>query len=426
MIIHLLSGWFFPTVQAVTLIALAFAIGWRDRRWQTVWLPAAAAIGVGAAWITYWYLGSQQMLPDTAPLIFWVWVALLGLSLAIAVFGWPKTRWWRKLLSIIVIPLTVFCVALAANQWTGYYPTIDRAWDGLVSEPLPNETDAAMLAALRSTPQPQGRTVPIDVPNPISHFKHRVEYVYLPPQWFTGPTPPRLPVLVMIGGVITATQDWVRSGGALDTVTRYARTHNGEAPILLLMDPTGGFNNDTECVDGPRGMVDTRLTKELRPYLISTFDAESTAAGWGVAGWSMGGTCAIGFVTKHPDLFSTFLDISGDIGPNAGNKQKTIAALYGGNAAAWAANDPSTVMATHGPYNGVSGWFQTEGHWSRRLGAYDSAQIRATRQLSAIAEQNGIITVVRTMRGTHTWPFAERAFADALPWLMQRLHQPGR
>ncbi len=59
----------------------------------------------------------------------------------------------------------------------------------------------------------------------------------------------------------------------------------------------------------------------------------------------------------HPELFSSFVDIAGNMGPEAGTKAQTIARLFGGNAAAWAAFDPSTVIAKYGLYTGVSGWF---------------------------------------------------------------------
>ncbi|EUA66178.1 esterase family domain protein [Mycobacterium xenopi 4042] len=71
----------------------------------------------------------------------------------------------------------------------------------------------------------------------------------------------------------------------------------------------------------------------------------------------MGGTCAVDLTVMHPELFSTFVDIAGDLGPNSGTKAQTIARLFGGNAAAWAAFDPTTVIKRHGPYSGVSGWF---------------------------------------------------------------------
>ncbi len=47
----------------------------------------------------------------------------------------------------------------------------------------------------------------------------------------------------------------------------------------------------------------------------------------------MGGTCAVDLTVMHPELFSTFVDIAGDMGPNAGTKEQTIARIYGGDAA---------------------------------------------------------------------------------------------
>ena len=58
----------------------------------------------------------------------------------------------------------------------------------------------------------------------------------------------------------------------------------------------------------------------------------------------------------HPDMFSAFVDIAGDIAPNSGTKAQTIDRLFGGNAAAYAAFDPATVITKHG-YQNVSGWF---------------------------------------------------------------------
>src|SRR5437588_9059968 len=46
-----------------------------------------------------------------------------------------------------------------------------------------------------------------------------------------------------------------------------------------------------------------------------------------------------------------------DFFPNAGNKAQTIARLFGGNAAAWAAFDPTTMITRHGHYGDVAGWF---------------------------------------------------------------------
>ena len=64
----------------------------------------------------------------------------------------------------------------------------------------------------------------------------------------------------------------------------------------------------------------------------------------------------------HPDQFGTFVDIAGDLSPNSGGQAQTIDRLFGGNAAAWSAFDPSTVITRHGRYNNaVSGLFVVSG-----------------------------------------------------------------
>ena len=66
---------------------------------------------------------------------------------------------------------------------------------------------------------------------------------------------------------------------------------------------------------------------------------------------------AVDLTVMHPDIFSAFVDVAGDVRPNVGGKEQTLARLFGGNQAAWAAYDPLTVMNRHGRYSGVSGWF---------------------------------------------------------------------
>ncbi|MBL3747930.1 hypothetical protein IQ261_27120, partial [Mycobacteroides abscessus subsp. massiliense] len=183
-----------------------------------------------------------------------------------------------------------------------------------------------------------------DIPADASGFKHRGEYVYLPPAWFAGETPPRLPVVMMIAGEFNTPADWVRTGNATKMIDDYAASHAGQAPIFVFVDVAGSFNNDTECVNGPRGNAADHLTEDVRPYVVSEFDSSPDPANWAVVGWSMGGTCAVDLMVMHPDLFSTFVDIAGDHGPTAGTKQQTIDRLYGGDAAQWDAFDPRTVM----------------------------------------------------------------------------------
>jgi S-formylglutathione hydrolase FrmB len=245
---------------------------------------------------------------------------------------------------------------------------------------------------------------------------------------------------MMIGGQFNTPADWARAGNAVKTIDDFAANHNGNAPVLVFVDSGGAFNNDTECVNGMRGNAADHLTKDVVPYMVSKFGVSSEQASWGIVGWSMGGTCAVDLTVMHPNLFSTFVDVAGDFYPNAGNKSETIARLFGGNADAWAAFDPTTVISRHGPYVGISGWFAISSQGSRRdvaitdpptmrLAGRDAAanpsnQTAAANSLCALGRANGIDCAVVPQPGKHDWPFADQAFATALPWLAGQLGTP--
>ncbi|KAA0023693.1 hypothetical protein FOY51_08695 [Antrihabitans cavernicola] len=434
----------------VTVVVLIAAIGWRTGRWRLIWVPISAAVGVGGAFLARLYMDSEGLSSDPAPFQLWVWIAVTIGAIAVLVLGWRRTRWWRRILSALAIPLSVLCALLALNQWVGYFPTLQSAWGAVTAGPLPDQVDASDLAGLRGTNPSTGKVVPVSIPDDASGFAHRTEYVYLPPAWFAGPTPPTLPAVMMIAGEFNTPADWMRSGNIIPVVDNYASTHNGQTPILVFVDSGGSFNNDTECVDGPRGNSADHLTEDVRPYIVSHFSASSNPAQWGIIGWSMGGTCAVDLTVMHPDLFSSFVDIAGDAGPTAGTKQQTIDRLYGGNAATWAKYDPTTVMTSHGPYTGVSGRFEDTGTPAKRYGAGKNGQFPgnfhrpqqsaatasgfgghddtpdtdekgAAENLCKTATSVSITCNVNTMTGGHTWQFAATAFSDALPWIAGKL-----
>jgi hypothetical protein len=59
--------------------------------------------------------------------------------------------------------------------------------------------------------------------------------------------------------------NWIRTGNAVGVVDSYAKAHTGTAPVLTFVDSNGSFNNDTECVNGPRGNAADHLAKDVRP-----------------------------------------------------------------------------------------------------------------------------------------------------------------
>ncbi len=441
--LSLLHGWLPIAIQAVAAAMLVAAIGWRTRRWRLIWLPAAIAVGaVVAAW-AHWFIDSQGMAGDPAPRSLMVWIGLTGLAVAVAVFGWRGTRWWRRGVSVLAVPVCLLSAGIALNLWVGYFPTVQLAWNELTAGPLPDETDMATVTDMqrKGTIPDHGALVPVDIPSDASHFKHRTELVYLPPAWFASNPPPKLPTVMMIAGEFNTPSDWPRTGNAIATIDSFAAAHGGNAPVFVFADVGGSFNNDTECVNGPRGNVADHLTEDVPPYLASTFGVSTNSANWGVVGWSMGGTCAVDLTVMHPELFSTFVDIAGDMGPNAGTKDQTIARVYGGDASAWATYDPTTVITGHGPYHGVSGWFaiSTDAPTQRRgaganpdavgLGGQDAAgnpgdQTEAANSLCALGRANGIGCAIVSSPGKHDWPFATDVFTASLPWLAGQIGTP--
>ena len=432
--LSLLGGWLPWTIQLVVAVLILLAVGMRPWRWLAVWLTTSVLIGLFAMLGAMAYFTNAGVLTDPAPLSLWVWITVAVALLVLLVAGWPGSMWWRRALSVLTIPLSLVCVGLVLNQWVGYFPTVQAAWGELTSGPLPGEVSQQDLAALqgKGATMTTGRLVDVTIPDTASHFAHRQEYVYLPPAWFTGAQHPELPAIMMIGGEFNTPADWIRTGSALTTVDHYAQTHHGYAPILAFVDVGGTFNNDTECVNGPRGNVADHLTEDVRPYVTSQFGASASPATWGVVGWSMGGTCATDLALMHPELFSTFESIAGGIAPSSGDKQQTIDRLFGGNAAAYASFDPLTILAHRPRYTDTAGWFDVSngvgqgrggpnGGGRRRQGWGGSGNDLAdAQQICGAGTKDGIQCAVHTQTGGHTWQFASQAFADALPWMDSR------
>ncbi|MFI1914671.1 alpha/beta hydrolase-fold protein [Nocardia sp. NPDC020380] len=450
--ISLLHGWLPQVITFVAVFLLIVAFARFTRRWWLLWVPICLVIAVGIAWASWIYTNNQGLASDPAPVLLWITIGMAGAALAAAVLGIRTGRWWQRTAAILAVPVALLNVGVVLNQWVGYYPTANAAWDALTAEPLPHQTSLASLTSLRNTNVDTGKIVPVDIPESGSHFNHRTEYVYLPPAWFQGPKPPTLPVIMMIGGEFNTPADWVRSGQIMPTVDNFAKSNNGQAPIMVFVDSGGSFNNDTECVNGPRGDAADHLTKDVPSYVESTFGASSDPAKWGIVGWSMGGTCAVDLAVMHPDLFGTFVDIAGDLGPDAGNKQQTITRLFGGSEATWAAYDPTTVMQKHGPYTDTVGLFDdlTPPAWQKKMisdpnvkkmlqqaqpsestvgmGGRDAfgetGEVGAAESLCAEGQRVNINCTVHTTEGGHTWQFAAAAFTSSLPWMTARLGIP--
>ncbi|WP_049773325.1 alpha/beta hydrolase [Segniliparus rotundus] len=306
------------------------------------------------------------------------------------------------------------------------------AWsdpDPDLTDPIPGAIEEKDVAALQGTPQPSGSLVRVNVPDTVSHFPRRPEYVYLPPAWFASKTPPHLPAVMMIAGQGDSPEYWARNGAAVQIASDFAANHGGNSPILAFVDFGGFFNADTECVNGPRGNVEDHLTKEVPQYVNAKF----ATTNWGVVGWSMGGTCAVTLAATHPDLFSGFVDVVGYERPSLPDGEDTLGALFGGNKAAQDAHDTLAVIAQH-RYTRTAGWFQVTGHPGRDNETKENSDAdvwvdpdstNAAKALCEAGRKSGMSCAVYVGPGRHLWPFARSTFSDSLPWLAGYLHTPG-
>lgn len=425
--VSLLHGWLPVAVQVSAGVVLLAAIGWRTPRWRTRWLPASVVIG-GLLAIAAWKFSSYQgMSSNPPPLVMWCWIALSGLAAAVLVLGWTSARWWRRLASSAAVVLCLLAAAFSVNSWVGYFTDVKAMWAVLTDAPVPYEVDAETVAAMRQRGEvpPHGAIVRFDSGSAASQFDHRREFVYLPPAWFSADPPPRLPAILMLGGEWGSPTDWLYSGDAYNSVNDFAAAHHGYSPILVFGDHTGLFHNDTECVNGVRGNAADHLTKDLVPYVNQHFGPGGEPPAWGVAGWSVGGTCAVSLAVMHPDIFTSFIDIVGDIAPNSGDRQQTIDRLFGGDTEAYLSFDPMTVMSRHGPYTGVSGWFSPQ----TIVDEYSSEtwmkkQQADAHQLCDTGRALGISCAVGQTPLTHTLQSAGQVFAAALPWIAGELGSP--
>ena len=423
--LSLMHGWLPTTIQVLAAVVLVVAIGRRNPSWRRLWLPLAVTTGAALAIGAYWYCAVEGLSDDPAPNLLWIWLTATGVSVVVFAAGWRSARWWRRGAAALAMPLCVLCAALALNLWVGYFPTVQTAWNQLTAGPLPDQTDQGTVRAMqkaRMIPS-KGTVVTVDIDSSASGFRHRGELVYLPPAWYATNPPPALPTVMMIGGEFNTPADWLRAGNAIKTIDDFAAAHGGNAPVLVFVDSGGAFNNDTECVNGARGNAADHLTKDVRPFMEHTYGVSSDASHWGIVGWSMGGTCAVDLAVMHPDQFSAFEDIAGDIAPNAGDKQQTIDRLFSGDATKYAGFDPGTVIAKHGSYTGVSGWFDVNDS-APAANVQGGGQLTAANTLCAAGRAKGMSCAVVTQPGKHDWPFAANAFAVALPWLASEVGTP--
>ena len=406
-----LLGWQAATIVVAFLAVVLVALLWRARATRALGVRVVVWSVVGTSALALVVHGSG-LVPTDIPRWFYVVALLPFVGPALALAGWPALRPLARTVALVCLPLGLLASVLVVNQHYEYWPTVGAMLGHDHSDPL---VDAAHLTAMLRGPGAgdltHGLLVDLAIPGTVSGFHARTARLWLPPAYLAEPDR-RRPVVEFIGGTPGWTSDWTRSARLDRAADRLAADHGGEAPLLLMVDANGSAFGDTECVDGPRGNAETYLTVDVPAYLRSHFHVDADRSGWGVAGYSEGGTCALTLALRHHDQYSAFVDLAGDAHPTVGGHHHTVQALFRGSEDGYAAHDPGQLLAAS-THPDLAGWFG----WGRA----DGRPRHDTVALAAAARASGVAVEEQACRGGHDFGFVTSALGQALPWISDRL-----
>lgn len=410
-------------LAAVALIVRPLPRGARMRWLVTVVavLVLGAAVGLLACWVVGDLLNAFDV---TLSVISRDWVAAAFAGIALAIASLVRSRAGRRIGAVAAAVVFALLGAVGVNADFGQYPTL-ASIVGVSSFPdLPASVAAAQRAAV-SAPEvtTAGWTAPADlpahglvgavaIPATTSHFAARQALVYLPPAALVA-HPPTLPVLMVFPGQPGSPENVFISGHLDSVLDKLAAQHGGLAPIVVVPDQLSAPETNPMCVDSAIGNSATYLTVDVPAWIKANLDVSSTSSGWGIGGFSQGGTCAIQLGAGHPELFGSIMDISGELEPKVGSPEATIAAGFAGSGAAYDAAKPLSLIAAHAPYADTVAVFAA--------GALDTKYTPWVATVAAAAKAAGMSTTVLSSPGTaHDWHTVKYAYENGLPLLFQR------
>lgn len=414
-----------PFLIAIDVVAAVLAVYLLVRpTWRRALAGVIAAVGGGLiGWFLVWLtddvlnLFGVGLTPVTT---MWVALGFAGVSLAVA--NLFRSRWWRKLIAALSIPVFLLAAFAGVNVDFGAYRNLNDAI-GVVPYGALNlhhehgeviAGTAWSASTSQTDPPAKGEIGTVRIPGTVSNFPARDAVVYLPPAAL-GPNPPALPVLYALSGQPGAPADMFtagRIGGFLDA---YAAKHNGYAPIVVAPDQLGGPGRNPMCIDSRAfGDSATYLLTDVRSWITSHLRVSSDPSAWGVFGYSQGATCAAQFAAGRPDLFGSALASSSELGPTLGNVPLTIATGFRGSKTAFEDAQLGAVMKAHAPYRNTLITFGA--------GQNDAKYTAFAKTLHSDALSAGIRSDLLISPGTaHDWNTVRYTLTNGFPAVAARM-----
>ena len=391
--IDVIDGPFIITVYVLAAAVFIYLLGrGSGASWVLtviVLLIVGAMVGAGALWFAVnvldWFGGPVI---DAA----WLWVAAASAGITVAIWNLWHSRWWRKLIAVLAIPLFAATAVFGINAAYGLNPTIGSMLHistattiDLDPPDAPPTGDPAEPLYLTWTPPPgmpaTGATGLVEggVPNDVSGFPARPAQVYLPPSALVE-EPPRLPLVIMMMGQ-PGDPDARAIANVLDD---FAARNNGLAPIALVVDQLSDPSLDPLCLDTGLGKVETYLMQDVIPWAKANLNVLQGTRYTTVAGYSNGGGCAAYFGAKYPDVFGNLLAISPVEFAGSEHSDDVLRTVFDGDQAAYDAVKPANIMAAMAPYPDTTAIFTA--------GEDDSGYAPGTERLADAAASAGMVT----------------------------------
>jgi S-formylglutathione hydrolase FrmB len=422
----LLSGPLPALVDATWVAGGLFLLARRPARWWTRAVPAvllaAAAVTAALAVLVHqvW-----SPFPDPVPLPVLLYGGAILAAVGLAALGMRDRRWRGRVGAVLAVALVALGSLEGTNLVYREYPTIRTALDlpavdqiPFTQVPLREQVIAARSGLPLSTVwrppagmPDAGVVTEVTIPATASGFGARPAWLYLPPAYLSRPRA-QLPVLVLLSGQPGSPQDWLDGGQLAQRMDAFAATHEGLAPVVVMPDHLGSPLANPLCMDSRLGNVATYLSVDVPAWIRDTLQVDPNPAGWAIGGFSNGGTCSLQMAVTVPEVYPTFVDISGEAEPTLGDHAATVRAAFGGDEAAFAAVNPLDVLARR-QFPGTAGYLVA--------GQQDTVYLPQARRVLAACQAAGMDVQLHVRPGGHTFEVWGPGLEEALPWLATRL-----
>ncbi|MDJ0319931.1 alpha/beta hydrolase-fold protein [Pseudarthrobacter sp. PS3-L1] len=354
----------------------------------------------------------------------------IGMAFLALVLGaqqlFRRARIHNKIITASSIAFVLVASTTTINSHYGTYPTIGSLvgtnvkLETLPTTPPGTGTGSTSVPLTREATWVPPQTMPtkgfvseVTIPGPTSGVTAGKGYVWLPPAYLATPQA-SVPVLVLFHGVPGGPKDWLTGGQLADFMDTYASAHKGLAPIVVMPDANqGSVTEPSLCMDTSHGKAATYLAVDVPNWVKTVLHAgQGPATNWAVAGFSYGGTCALQLAVNFPQIYPSFIDISGENMPTVpAGTRALITSYFSGNTTAFSQQNPLDVIK-NGHFPTTAGLIT--------VGADDSFYKPQGEQIYAAAQAAGMDVTLQVLPGSHSWQAWRPGLENNLNWLMNR------